>query len=90
MSQQRRLKKALKESPQVIVKTQFVWNDIEICLMMPEQLDANVVVNDFRAWLQTIVDRSNSTTVGDMYAAHLELLEKVKNGETLLGAKNGS
>ena len=70
--------------PVTISRTHFMWNGIEICLLIPNQLDAVRVTGDFRQFMDWATQRAFTPNTRDMYAAHLQILEKVKNGEDLV------
>lgn len=67
--------KQTNSRPVPMMNTGLVFNGSRVCLSMGNDPD---VVRKFAEWMGRMMARSRQTTMGDIYAVHRELGEKIK------------
>jgi hypothetical protein len=87
MGNLRKLQRKMNQPNALIARTHFIWNDVEICLVIPFHFNVDVVVNDFREFMALTIERANVPNMRDLYAVHADILDKLKKGESLLDGK---
>ena len=83
----KRIGKAPLEVPATFTKTGFFFMGIELALVLPNTMNPQKAVPIFNNAMDSIFKRSLSPNLHDMYEAHLDLAETMRNGEFPLKSK---
>lgn len=79
-----RIKKQLNQ-PIAIANTKVTVNGCQIMLAHPNRRKAVASAREFPAWLASLSERARCVNIGDLYAAHFAMLERLEAGESITG-----
>lgn len=82
----RRIKKQIGK-PVQLADTGMVFNNCPVLLGVPNGVGGGNLVRKFQIFMGGIVARSKRVNLGDMYAAHLKVAERLRSGESLIERK---
>ncbi len=80
MGNKRRIIRGMKQKrplPVPMVNTGMVFNGCKVFLSLPPNGDPNII-KKFGGWIGNMMRRSRQTTMGDVYATHIAVGQKIK------------
>ena len=80
----RRIQRQSGRQKVAITDTQCGFNKCRIFLANPNISVAGKAAKEFAAFYATITERAKRVNMGDLYEAHLRVLQKVRSGEDLV------
>ncbi len=80
MGNKRRIIRGMKQTgnrPVPMMNTGLVFNGCKVFLSLPARHDPNII-KKFGGWIGNMMRRSRQTTMGDIYATHIAVGQKIK------------